>query len=282
MTKEPILYFLLALIVLTEAADDLCNFTKYKESKSLEASKKKLSPFLGKSYKSRDEHFEFTVGICTRVAENIDKEGFDKENVAVLQQGLKDDGSINPLEVYNIGSLTNTHIMAGMDWILLEYWSNEKYGSHCSKELKHTAVMITCDQSVDDSDARMVFIEEENQKESHCYYLFEMRHKAVCAVPSSGGLSVGSILLIVFFSVASVYLFVGFLYSRFVLGAKGIEQIPNYEFWKDFGNLQADGCDFLCRTREHRRGGGFRGIGDDQLDQTDDLPVVRDENLLPM
>ena len=42
-----------------------------------------------------------------------------------------------------------------------------------------------------------------------------------------------------FVSVGSVYLLVGFLYSRFVLGAKGIDQIPNYEFWKDFGNLQA-------------------------------------------
>ena len=37
----------------------------------------------------------------------------------------------------------------------------------------------------------------------------------------------------------SVYLIAGGLYQRFVLGAKGVEQIPNYEFWKDFGNLQA-------------------------------------------
>jgi hypothetical protein len=30
-----------------------------------------------------------------------------------------------------------------------------------------------------------------------------------------------------------------FLYQRLVLGAKGKEQIPNYSFWQDFGNLQA-------------------------------------------
>ena len=42
-----------------------------------------------------------------------------------------------------------------------------------------------------------------------------------------------------FFCVMSVYLIAGGLYQRFVLGAKGVEQIPNYEFWKDFGNLQA-------------------------------------------
>ena len=36
-----------------------------------------------------------------------------------------------------------------------------------------------------------------------------------------------------------MYFIGGFLYKRFVLGAKGLEQIPNYKFWEDFGNLQA-------------------------------------------
>lgn len=31
----------------------------------------------------------------------------------------------------------------------------------------------------------------------------------------------------------------GFLYQRYVAGAKGLEQIPNYDFWRDFGSLQA-------------------------------------------
>ena len=37
----------------------------------------------------------------------------------------------------------------------------------------------------------------------------------------------------------SVYLLLGFLYQRFVVGAKGLEQIPNYTFWTNFGSLQA-------------------------------------------
>ena len=41
--------------------------------------------------------------------------------------------------------------------------------------------------------------------------------------------------------VAGVYLVGGFIYQRFVAGAKGLEQIPNYGFWRDFGNLQAVG-----------------------------------------
>ena len=37
----------------------------------------------------------------------------------------------------------------------------------------------------------------------------------------------------------SVYLLLGFLYQRFVVGAKGLEQIPNFTFWMNFGSLQA-------------------------------------------
>ncbi len=36
-----------------------------------------------------------------------------------------------------------------------------------------------------------------------------------------------------------VYLIGGFIYQRLVVGAKGWEQLPNYAFWQDFGNLQA-------------------------------------------
>ena len=39
--------------------------------------------------------------------------------------------------------------------------------------------------------------------------------------------------------VGLVYLILGFLYQRFMAGAKGLEQIPNYDFWKDCGSLQA-------------------------------------------
>jgi hypothetical protein len=51
----------------------------------------------------------------------------------------------------------------------------------------------------------------------------------------SGTFSLHFSFLILF----SVYLVLGFLYQRFVAGAKGLEQIPNYGMWKSFGNLQA-------------------------------------------
>ena len=42
-----------------------------------------------------------------------------------------------------------------------------------------------------------------------------------------------------FITLSGAYLLVGFLYTRFILGNKGMDQIPNYEFWQDFGNLTA-------------------------------------------
>lgn len=76
-----------------------------------------------------------------------------------------------------------------------------------------------------------------------------------------------------------MYLFFGFLYKRCIVGAQGWEQVPNYEFWTDFGNLQADGCNYVCR-RKQSANNYYRGIGDEQLDKNDDLE--RDDHLLPM
>ena len=62
-----------------------------------------------------------------------------------------------------------------------------------------------------------------------------------------------------FITVVGLYLIGGFIYQRLVVGAKGWEQLPNYSFWQDFGNLQAvskiftfsvpnSGCDNNSKT----------------------------------
>lgn len=85
-----------------------------------------------------------------------------------------------------------------------------------------------------------------------------------------------------FFTAAGGYLLLGFLYKRIVVGAKGLEQIPNYSFWKDCGNLQADGCNYICRCHacgdpsdDHR---SYRDIDDRPLRPDED----RDDQLLTM
>ena len=41
----------------------------------------------------------------------------------------------------------------------------------------------------------------------------------------------------------------GFLYLRFVVGAKGNEQIPFYSYYQEFGNLEAVSDHTICVTK---------------------------------
>ncbi|ESO82350.1 hypothetical protein LOTGIDRAFT_134805 [Lottia gigantea] len=160
------------------------------------------------------------------------------------------------------------------DWIMIEFRGGDPYGGHCSREKRKAVIIIICNPNADD-------VKENNLKYTDCYYLFEISHKDACGVPIDikKSLSVGSIVLIVMASVIALYLLLGFLYQRFVLHAKGMEQIPNYAFWQDFGNLQADGCNLVCRSMSKSRSLPYKGIGDEQLEE--DLDRT-DDHLLPM
>jgi len=288
------LIFQVVLVLLIQATkvsteeptkDHDCKFSVYNSQVETKLGMAKIKPLIGKRYTSKGTNanggeYQYNIGICTSALLQPTKEQI---KAGVTQEDISN-GNPEPDTVRMIGLLNNTHIMAGSDWVILEYKGGQKYHSqnHCGGEAKRSVIVITCGPGIDDDDAEMVFMEEQNQKQVDCYYLFEMKHQAVCPAAAGGqGLSVGSIFVIVFFTLVAVYLLVGFAYSRYVLGAKGFEQIPNYEFWQDFGNLQADGCEFLCRSREARptRYGGLEGLGDNQLDTEE---PIRDESLLPM
>ncbi|KAK3099725.1 hypothetical protein FSP39_008598 [Pinctada imbricata] len=223
-------------------------------------------------YKAVDglNKYEYTIGICTPAMDTVT----DGKDVAVVQVNVT-----NRSDIHIIGKLTNTKLIEGTDWLLLEYRDGDQYGHHCGTENRRATIMITCDSSVKIGEEVVRVFEEETDRNSECYYLFEMASSAVCPASKliTVSLSVGTILVIVFFSVTALYIILGFIYNRFVLHAKGKDQIPNYEFWQDFGNLQADGCDLICRTRR-RQERSYKGVGDDQLTEEDE----RDEHLLPM
>ncbi|NP_001401256.1 cation-dependent mannose-6-phosphate receptor isoform 6 [Homo sapiens] len=121
-------------------------------------------------------------------------------------------------------------------------------------------------------------VSEERGKVQDCFYLFEMDSSLACS-PEISHLSVGSILLVTFASLVAVYVVGGFLYQRLVVGAKGMEQFPHLAFWQDLGNLVADGCDFVCRSKPRNVPAAYRGVGDDQLGEESE---ERDDHLLPM
>ncbi|XP_025938262.1 cation-dependent mannose-6-phosphate receptor isoform X1 [Apteryx rowi] len=175
-----------------------------------------------------------------------------------------------------VGRINETQVFNGSDWIMLIYKGGDSYGRHCSGEKRRAVIMISCKQGVTASSFSI--ISEEREKEQECFYLFEMDSSVACPAEDSH-LSIGSILLIIFASLIAVYIIAGFLYQRLVVGAKGMEQFPHFAFWQDLGNLVADGCDFVCRSKPQNAPSAYRGVGDDQLGEESE---ERDDHLLPM
>lgn len=177
-----------------------------------------------------------------------------------------------------IGYYTATTAIAGSDWLLLTYGLGEQYDEHCNKEHRRAMIMISCDRNaVPAGDLRVVL--ESRERSQDCFYLFELDSSAVCPVLPSK-LSAGSVLLIIVACCLPVYLIGGFLYMRLVVGAKGVEQFPHYAFWSEIGNLSADGCDFVCRSRSNRQEPPtYTGVATEPLGEE---PEERDDHLLPM
>ncbi|XP_062395166.1 cation-dependent mannose-6-phosphate receptor [Sardina pilchardus] len=176
-----------------------------------------------------------------------------------------------------IGYYNTTQAISGSDWVMLTYGLGEKYDKHCSQEHRRALIMISCDRNVAASELKVV-VENRDRSES-CFYLFELDSSAVCPVVPSK-LSAGSVLLIIAVCCLAVYLIGGFLYMRLVVGAKGVEQFPHYAFWSEIGNLSADGCDFVCRSRGNRQEPPtYTGVATEPLGEE---PEERDDHLLPM
>ncbi|KAL9971272.1 hypothetical protein ACROYT_G023778 [Oculina patagonica] len=217
-------------------------------------------------YYAEDDDYKYKISIC---AEN------KEEDRAVQQHGKKwPDG-----KWLTVGQYKDAHVTGGTDWLMIKYFHGDKYHTHCNGLERIAVVLVTCDPGEQRGEIKV--IEEYNNKTKtdtanplECYYLFELNHNAACTVKPKH-LSAGSIMLIILIVVGSVYLILGFLYQRFVAGAQGLEQIPNYGFWKDFGSLQADGCNFICRCSESRPT-RYKTM-DDALADDD-----RDDTLLPM
>ncbi|XP_060075675.1 cation-dependent mannose-6-phosphate receptor-like [Ylistrum balloti] len=275
-----ILLLWVALISAVDRATAGCSFPQHtSENRKIEA---KIQPLLGKRFRAEDVNKEYVykIGICT---DALDKTEFhdmeNNKNIGVYQFKYTD-GNLDPKDGHVVGRYNNTSMTQGTGWILLEYRDGEKYHTHCTQETRRARIMIICDEDVDVGSERINIFEENTNKTGECYYLFEMASSAACRTKPAVtfGLSLGSILVIVFVSVVFLYLLLGIAYQRFVLGAKGMEQLPNYSFWQDFGNLQSDGCNLVCRSGGSPQKPTFKGLGDDQLQEEDD----RDDHLLPM
>ncbi|KAG9470599.1 cation-dependent mannose-6-phosphate receptor [Eleutherodactylus coqui] len=254
--------------VAADVVDD-CKINSERVSASEQAVLNRLAPLKHKrfetTFKNGTESYTYTFAVCGTVLN-----GTKSTNEGLVQNKTQNG------EITVIGRINDTRVINGTDWILLIYKSGEKYDKHCVKEPRKAMVMISCNKK--SLAEGFTIVSEERDRMDECFYLFEMDSSVACP-PDESHLSVGSILLIVFAVLIGLYIIGGFLYQRFVVGAKGMEQFPNITFWKELGNLVADGCDFVCRSQPRSSETAYRGVGDDQLGEE---PEERDDHLLPM
>ncbi|KAM3912862.1 cation-dependent mannose-6-phosphate receptor isoform 1-T2 [Leptodactylus fuscus] len=254
----------LAVVSAIAADADNCKLNGDQESASERAVLERLAPLKNMRFETTHEEYTYKFVVCGGV--NGSKSTYD---------GLIQNKTAKS-EITVVGRINDTTVFNGTDWIMLIYGSGEQYDSHCGKEPRKAMIMISCNKKTLASD--FMIVHEERDKSKECFYLFEMDSSVACPVEESH-LSVGSILLIVFAVLVGIYIIGGFLYQRFVVGAKGMEQFPNITMWKELGNLVADGCDFVCRSQPRSSETAYRGVGDDQLGEE---PEERDDHLLPM
>ncbi|XP_023282238.1 cation-dependent mannose-6-phosphate receptor [Seriola lalandi dorsalis] len=225
---------------------------------------KRLEPLANKNFTVEDESYRYVFQLCG------DAGGVP--GAGLIQMDKKETGKKQTV----IGMYNATQAIGGSDWVMLIYGNGDTYKDHCNKEKRRAIVMISCDRKKDMGNLEVVL--EDRSRGEQCFYLFELDSSAVCPAIESN-LSTGSILLIIGFSILGVYLIGGFLYQRLIVGAKGMEQFPNYAFWVEIGNLTADGCDFVCRSRNREESPAYRGVAPETLAEE---PEERDDHLLPM
>ncbi|XP_028910248.1 cation-dependent mannose-6-phosphate receptor [Ornithorhynchus anatinus] len=237
-----------------------------RESEKERALLEKLAPLYDLSFESSvgqdSEAYTYKFRVCREA-------GNGTSGAGLVQVDKKQKETV-------VGRINETHIFNGSDWIILSYKGGDMYDRHCGREKRRAIVMISCNRNM--LGGNFVPVSEERGKVNECFYLFEMDSSLACP-PEDTHLSVGSVLLITLASLVAVYIIGGFLYQRLVVGAKGLEQFPHFAFWQDLGNLVADGCDFVCRSKPRSGPATYRGVGDEQLGEE---PEERDDHLLPM
>lgn len=217
--------------------------------------------FSGES-KNKDESYTYTFQLCG------DAGGVQGAGVTQYDQKTK--------KTVVVGRYNATQAIGGSDWVMLIYRNGDRYDAHCSLEKRKAIIMISCNRKTEMGTLEVVL--EDRERQEDCFYLFELDSSAVCPVIESR-LSAGSIILIIAVCLLAVYLIGGFLYQRLVVGAKGMEQFPNYSFWVEVGNMTADGCDFVCRSKNRDEAPAYRGVSAEPLEEE---PEERDDHLLPM
>eukprot|EP01107_Rhizomastix_libera_P006371 TRINITY_DN20494_c0_g1_i1.p2 TRINITY_DN20494_c0_g1~~TRINITY_DN20494_c0_g1_i1.p2 ORF type:complete len:240 (-),score=62.66 TRINITY_DN20494_c0_g1_i1:832-1551(-) len=140
------------------------------------------------------------------------------------------------------GKLTTAATTGGEDGKGLKVSYSQ--GDECSDGKKWSSqVTLVCDQSVLGNGEVTNAVNDFGT----CLTTVTMKSKYACANKSSKsasakkGLSTGSVILIIFFSCVAVYIVAGCVFNYKKNDKRGIEMVPNIDFWKDIPSLVVDG-----------------------------------------
>nr|XP_033327577.1 uncharacterized protein LOC117221061 [Megalopta genalis] len=88
------------------------------------------------------------------------------------------------------------------------------------------------------------------------YLLLVSPHVCEVQIRDNHGLSIGSLLVIIFFVFSGIYFIGGALTLNLLRGATGWEMVPNHKFWRDLPSLVRDGIDYIlccCHVSSYDR-----------------------------
>lgn len=220
-----------------------------------------LTP-LGQSsipFVTSDKKWEYHIALCGE--QNIPVRPDIAGDAIVQTSRLQDE---NDPEVHVVG----TKIIArhgGEMWVNLVFGGGTPYRTHCNKTERKAQILFVCDPNAGQGKPKL--LDEANDDESFCFYMFEWGTSLVCPENAKGPgdhghVNVLKLIFIELIVITVVYMVLGIGYRRFVLGARGIEQIPNLVFWKNCKDGIAATVD-KCKGTSHSLIEGVRS--DDHL-----------------
>ncbi|KAJ1524821.1 hypothetical protein ONE63_009691 [Megalurothrips usitatus] len=237
-----------ATLLLSVSAINLCGASEFCDSKfkSADTDQARILRGLASVRFTAESHndgikTEYTVGVCGNASKADPLAG-------VLQNGTTVLGRVN-----------STHIVKGGDWMMIIFGNGDPYPENynCSGP-RYAFVMIHCNHNIS-AENTMLFIKEARKEKDACFFMFEVHSHLVCIQPEKiGG---GMIFTVLFLFVVLTYIIGGIFYRRLVLGAKGLEQIPNFTFWKSVGRRLVEPCKKICRKRSNADGNSWENLG---------------------
>ncbi|CAG8478865.1 9064_t:CDS:2 [Acaulospora morrowiae] len=182
----------------------------------------------GADWEVVSQNYTFHLNVCHKIL--YDKTGLS--NVDSFGIWGKREGGNENLKVFSGKFSKEPQLIEGA--LHLKYESDDHCGTNDYK--RSALIVFTCDQTVDGSGAPR-FVTSFND----CAFWFEWRTPVACPSKIKGeGMGSWGVFFTISGIALAAYLIGGIAYNRIVYRAAGLNQIPNWEFWRNSGEYIKD------------------------------------------